>query len=49
MYRFKIVNYSNKMILMCGVSDTLDFIFDKVEEIILKLGVNVYVLVEKEK
>lgn len=49
MYKFKIVNYSNKMILKSGVSDTLDFIFDMVEEIILKLGITVYVLVEKEK
>lgn len=48
MFRFKIVNYSNKMILASGVSDTLDFIFDKVEEIIIKLGVEVYVLVKKE-
>lgn len=48
MYRFKIVNYSNKMILFSGVSDSLDFIFDKVEEIIIKLGIEVYVLVKKE-
>ena len=48
MYRFKIVYYSNKMILASGVCDSLDFIFDKVEEIIIKLGVEVYVLVKKE-
>ena len=51
MYRFKIVDYSNRMILMSGVSDTLDYIFDKVEEIISKSseGLNVYVMVEKKK
>ena len=48
MYTFKIVNYSNKMILMSGVSENLDFIFDKVEEIIVKTGVELYVLVKKE-
>lgn len=49
MYRFKIVNYSNKMLIESGVSDNLDNIFDIVENYIIKTGINVYVLVEKEK